>query len=619
MALSGNGVVKSSWSSYYGLRFYWSANQNIAGNYSDITVDVYAYFEYYALIDVGARTDSSIYVAGTGYTKTFPAISKLSNGVTERYLGSQTHRVYHASDGALSNVVLRSIWTIKATINGVYQASIDCSFNTGAINTIPRQANVTGANNFNDEANPYMTFNNAGGFVLNAYLEAGGGSVVGRLGIPNTGNYTFVLTEAERNVLRNMTSTNSLTVRYVIVTVVGGVNTWWSWVDRTMTIVNGNPVFTDYTYRDNNSTTVGVTGNNQVIVQGKSSLLVAISNAQKMVAQKGATAKNYTAEIDGKTVTFDYVNGATEKVIGTIDNPNNKTLTVRATDSRNNSTARAKTITTVPYVKPVVNSTVERLNGYENQTTLKVSGSISLLTVSGSNKNSISSLQYRRREAGGTWGSWTNLAYTTSGANFTATNVILSLDNTKGFEFEIRCIDKLDNTVISRSVGIGVPTFFVDVLKNSIAVGKFPEYNNSIEAVGQIYQNEGKKVLDLDLAYPIGSIYMSIKSDNPASIIGGTWVSWGAGRVPVGVDPIQTEFNTAQKTGGEKTHKLTVEEMPSHGHSMALATTDAGSANYARMAYQGESLRGETGKVGGNQAHNNLQPYITCYMWVRTA
>lgn len=71
----------------------------------------------------------------------------------------------------------------------------------------------------------------------------------------------------------------------------------------------------------------------------------------------------------------------------------------------------------------------------------------------------------------------------------------------------------------------------------------------------------------LDQVYPIGSIYMSAVSTNPATLFGfGTWAAFGAGRVPVGFDAGQSEFDAAEKTGGAKTHTLTAAEMPVHGH-----------------------------------------------------
>ena len=132
--------------------------------------------------------------------------------------------------------------------------------------------------------------------------------------------------------------------------------------------------------------------------------------------------------------------------------------------------------------------------------------------------------------------------------------------------------------------------------------------------------NKGAK---LDI-YPVGSIYMSVNNINPSLLFGGTWETWGNGRVPVGVDTSQDEFNTVEKTGGEKTHKLTVNEMPSHSHSYSLYTyigsgTMWGTLNDGTSGDKNNNTNTTTGSAGGGQAHNNLQPYITCYMWKRTA
>ena len=74
----------------------------------------------------------------------------------------------------------------------------------------------------------------------------------------------------------------------------------------------------------------------------------------------------------------------------------------------------------------------------------------------------------------------------------------------------------------------------------------------------------------LDFVYPIGSIYLSISSTNPGTLIGGTWVSWGAGRVPVGVDITDSDFNTVEKTGGEKKRQITVNNLPAHTHEVGI-------------------------------------------------
>lgn len=123
----------------------------------------------------------------------------------------------------------------------------------------------------------------------------------------------------------------------------------------------------------------------------------------------------------------------------------------------------------------------------------------------------------------------------------------------------------------------------------------------------------------LDTVYPIGSIYISINSTNPEDIFGGAWMPWGSGRVPVGIDINDSDFNTIEKTGGEKTHTLTVYEMPSHSHSINTANGQGNMEWGYQFSYDGHNsgYNGIMQQVGGSQPHNNLQPYITCYMWKR--
>ena len=126
--------------------------------------------------------------------------------------------------------------------------------------------------------------------------------------------------------------------------------------------------------------------------------------------------------------------------------------------------------------------------------------------------------------------------------------------------------------------------------------------------------------------YPVGKIIMSTENTNPYSYLGfGTWELWGKGRVPVGVDSEDTDFNTAEKTGGEKTHKLTETEMPSHSHAISYDTrrnaTGFADSNSIPFGIGGtvRDITIGTNSKGGNQPHNNLQPYITCYMWKRVS
>ena len=113
---------------------------------------------------------------------------------------------------------------------------------------------------------------------------------------------------------------------------------------------------------------------------------------------------------------------------------------------------------------------------------------------------------------------------------------------------------------------------------------------------------------------------MSINSTNPSVYFGGTWERIAKGRTLVGVDEDDTDFSASSITGGEKTHTLTTTEMPSHSHKLPISGT-AGSSDYLISSYTTASRveLGSTGATGGGQAHNNLQPFYTCYIWLRTA
>jgi hypothetical protein len=150
--------------------------------------------------------------------------------------------------------------------------------------------------------------------------------------------------------------------------------------------------------------------------------------------------------------------------------------------------------------------------------------------------------------------------------------------------------------------------------------------------------------VDLSTVFPVGSIYMNAtNSTNPATLLGfGTWVAFGAGRVPIGIDSSDTDFDTAEETGGSKTHALTEAEMPKHFHALRgpsgpfasnqQSGSTTGSGNFgggtpddASVAYSTESVGGgaasgsaSQGSSNGN-AHTIVQPYIVVYMWKRTA
>ena len=135
----------------------------------------------------------------------------------------------------------------------------------------------------------------------------------------------------------------------------------------------------------------------------------------------------------------------------------------------------------------------------------------------------------------------------------------------------------------------------------------------------------------LDVVYPVGAIYMSVSEISPATLFGGTW------------ERIQNRFllaaassYTAGNTGGEATHTLTANEMPSHTHALRANTSWGESETLgAWKQYFGSNILMDAGssgttittsyyydaaqQAGGGGSHNNMPPYLVVYMWKRTA
>ena len=121
------------------------------------------------------------------------------------------------------------------------------------------------------------------------------------------------------------------------------------------------------------------------------------------------------------------------------------------------------------------------------------------------------------------------------------------------------------------------------------------------------------------IVYPVGSIYTNMAvATNPATLLGmGTWVAYGAGRVLVGKAASGT-FDTLNEEQGTETTTLTIAQMPAHNHSYSLGTAQSNTAMATRVNSD-TLVSPTTGNTGGGQAHTNLQPSVTVYMWKRTA
>lgn len=144
----------------------------------------------------------------------------------------------------------------------------------------------------------------------------------------------------------------------------------------------------------------------------------------------------------------------------------------------------------------------------------------------------------------------------------------------------------------------------------------------------------------LPLVYPVGSVYVNASvATNPATLLGfGTWTAFGSGRVLVGVDTTQTEFDTLGETGGQKTvqahtHTGSTSGAGAHSHTIGSnVVTSASSTNRLTLSGSAQQITWTTSTTSsvGDHAHsfttnssgsgvNNMNPYITVHMWKRTA
>jgi microcystin-dependent protein len=375
---------------------------------------------------------------------------------------------------------------------------------------------------------------------------------------------------------------------------------------------------------DANSTTVALTGSNAKLVKYKSTAKV----TPTATAKNSATIKTIT--VNGTTVSGSYIQ---------FTNVQSTTFKVVVTDSRGYSDETTLKPTIVNYIPLTL--TAEFYRTAATSSTVKVKYSGNYFNASFGSVSNVLTITWKYRKKGAT--SWTNggtLTPTKSGNTYSGdVSLGTTFDYQTAYDFIIYSSDKVSSLNSQQPVKKGEPIYDWGVDKNGA---------NYLNVNGGLYV---KNQAILDLVYPVGAIYMSVNSTNPGTLFGGTWVAWGTGRVPVGVDTSQTEFATVEKTGGNKTVTLTVDQMPKHNHGQDSHQHQINEVNGdnniiasggynnngnqwgANFIYGGQpGAWGFTNvsnfytrwaqpyiwEAGGGGAHNNLQPYITCYMWKRT-
>lgn len=443
--------------SYQGrkLRLYCTSSTNIANNTSTIKWTLYSEGGSSNYYTTGPTTvtinGTQVYYKGrVDYSsKTFPA----SKGSVS---GSLT--VTHNDDGKKSISVSLS--------TAIYTSTVTTNSGTWTLDNIPRYATITSAPNFTDIQNPTIEYNNQAGTnatSLQTCIASSDGNTIyaSYRDISKTGtSYTFNLTDAERNALRQASANSkTLSVRFYVKTVISG-NTFYQNKTVTFTVVDANPTF-NVAYLDTNSTTTAITGNNQQIIQNKSTLQINLTNA---TALKYATLTNASVNINGNVITQNFTSGSSSLTlnIGTLDVSQNLQIPITVTDSRGNSTTINLTIQVLSWSLPSAIITLQRLNNYYTETNLNVDANYSSLD----NKNTIT-IQYQiKKISDASYGSLTTIQDNVQ-TQFTA-------DNTYEWNVKVILTDKLGTSSYILKLGKGIPIVYFDNILNSTGFNCFP-------------------------------------------------------------------------------------------------------------------------------------------------
>lgn len=490
MALSGTiqGTVtnRGDHFSYY---LVWSAEQSIADNCSYVSVA--AYWETnnvaYTFDTVGKRK-ASITIDGdkTEVYQRFDCNPWASDGVY-RIMSFDRKKVVHSGNGT------KTI-TISASADGSansgdihygpsYNSSQPCTASaTITLDAIPRYATIVSAQDFTDNGNPEIIYTNPIGEAVSS-LEAcisflGFTDDISYRSIPKSGGtYRFNLTDSERDILRNGTTTASRIVRFVVKTVINGV-TFTDSNSRTLTIQE-----TDQTRP---SVSISVSPNNgslpvkfnSAYIQGKTKVNASVTASGKY----GATIIATTTKVAGR------IYDADEE----INESGDIAVTTTVTDSRGQTNTATQTISVLPYRTPAVigisgessaicyRSDAEG-NPKDDSTVLwiKAKKSFYPLIVDGSPKN-LCRLRWRYKYAySQTYGEWSEL---TTQNNEYNDSVVVSFPITEAFIIQIGVVDDIgEETILTFDVPKFNPTFHLGRGGTAIGVGQYADtsYMNS--------------------------------------------------------------------------------------------------------------------------------------------
>ena len=425
------------------LGFQYTITQQVAANTSKIKREIYLYHQS-SNTTYSTPFPSSFTISGGGTKNFTTAISFRGNSSAKIYSDEVT--IQHSQDGTHANV------TLSISYAGNSQQSSNSASRSVALPKINRYPVLTSAPNFNDEQNPtikYSTTLGMTGASVKACIAVDGSTKVPyRDVVVEDGQYTFELTESERNTLRKLATTNTLQVEFTLRTTYNGTN-YFSVLERTMTIVNGNPVL---------STTLQETNANVISLLGSDSADKVIKYVSQVEVDVTATIPKQGASISGVTINGlpAVLSGGAYKAL--LNNLQSADFSIAATDTRENTGTDIVQKTLLDYQITKINTwSVKRASQTSSDLVLNADITCFSGTIDGNTNTPL--VQYSLDNS--TWTTIPASSYTISGDNITITQLTLSnlIPYQQNGKFYLKVSDLLTTSAETRDIAVGIYTF----------------------------------------------------------------------------------------------------------------------------------------------------------------
>ena len=623
MALSGSQSILVH-NNCHKLIVEWSASQNVGGNYSTVTANLYVQGTQGWSTIYSGSVAKSVALVINGNRKSGTARIDIS-GTEKRLLLSHTVNVPHNADGSKS-FRIEGMWNPQITWSGTYYGGEEWTRQDWSLNPIPRASTFNqSATTFNMDSEGTIYINPANAsFKHKLYMHFGNKRPLLKDNPPVNQNFNVRFSASEfASQIPNATSgVGTLTLETYNGNTLVGSSSRQTYLNLPSNYVPSQP---SVNVSDESSVPakLGVSKTAGVFVKGMSLLRFSCSSSGVL----GSTITGYQVKIGSQI--FSSGSGTIDIDLSKCDvGTGSLNATVTVTDSRGRTNSRTVGINIQNYSAPKINNfSAVRQNNSANVIITKPVSVSSILNGS-TNINSYTVKTEYKLSSATSWTNWRNETNTSAVINSGGWDV------TKSYDIRVTLSDKLNQMVVTASISTAktLISYHKDV---GVGIGKMHE-RGALDVGGDMYVSgtldsttiNGRAIKQngrtlLDMFYPVGSIFITTVNTNPSSYMGGSWVRFGNGQTLVGVNESDGDFNSAQKSGGSKSHTIDYSNFPAR--ATIQKSWKGGTVSYA--PWQGGSVGSGTWIVSTpydmgepyGRAISNLQPYITVYMWRRTA